>query len=82
MAEKISSPQPPRYSEKVAEDLRNIYLWAHQWFKATVIEQRLASRIDKVAAITTLTQTISASPTKAEIEAIQAKINEIINASK
>ena len=82
MAEKISSPQPPRFSETVTEDLRNLFLWAHRWFQVTVIQQRMASRLDEISKIESLTQTISTSPTKAEVEKLQSKINEIIAASK
>lgn len=82
MGERVNSPQPTKYTENVKEDLRSIYMWAHDWFRTTVMRQRLAARLDAMAAIAQLTQIISNPPTKAQVEAIQSKINEIINASQ
>lgn len=76
------SPAPTRLTENVKEDIKGIWLWSQNFFKSVVIEQRLAARVDKVASVAPLTQEISASPTKEEVQALQDKINELITAAK
>lgn len=76
--EAVASPQPPRQSGNVKTDIDALYKWANDWFRTRVMRQRTTARVDAAAAVTPLEQVISASPTQAEVEAIQAKINELI----
>ena len=78
----VTTKQPPQMTEQLKEDVRSIFLWAHDLYKALVIEQRLAVRLKRAADVALLTQAISNPPTKAECEALQEKINELITALK
>lgn len=78
MPETVPSPRVPKYSDNVPEDIRNLYRWATDWYKARVIQQRTNARIQAAADIEQLTQTISATPTQSEVQNIQNKINEMI----
>lgn len=80
--EAVASPQPPRHTGNLKEDNYNLFKWLNDWFRVRVIQQRTTARMDSIKAIEPLTQTISSSPTQAEVQAIQAKINEIISAAQ
>lgn len=72
-------PSPPRLTgQNPTEDASAILSWAYQLYQVLEREQGIVSKSQRLRAVVPLTQTISASPTQDEVEAIQTKINEII----
>lgn len=79
--EKITIPTPPRLTGDSRIDLDAIVKYSYQLYSAVVIQGRLLERLNAVAALTEVSETISATPTQAEVLAIAQKINAIINAA-
>lgn len=81
MTENVSTtPTPPRATGNIQADIQAIISWGYDLYRALVVEQRLADRLNAIAAIATSTTVISNPPTKANVEELQTKINAIIAA--
>jgi len=79
--QKITIPTPPRLSGNVAADLDSFVKYSYQLYSAVVVQGRLLERLNAIAALTEASETVSASPTQAEVLALAEKINQIINAA-
>lgn len=77
----MTTPTPPRLTGDPSTDIASLQTWAYAMYQDLVVENRVVQRLDAIRTLPLLTQTISNPPTKAEVEAIQAKINDIIEAS-
>lgn len=80
MPEVTTSPKPPAYTGDVKQDIKNISGWVRDWYRVRVANQRIAARLDAAKALDPLTQTISNPPTQTEVQAVQDKINQLIQA--
>jgi hypothetical protein len=56
--------------------------WAWNLFNVIQIENQTISRLNAIASVDALDQSISASPTQAQVQNIQQKLNEIITAAQ
>lgn len=74
--------RPPRLSGNTTQDLQATVEWAWDLYRNLVIEEQVENRLTAVASVSPLTQTISATPTQSEVEALQAKVNELIAAAQ
>lgn len=76
-------PSPPRLSSASgAENVAAILNWAFQLYQILEAEQQVLSRLNAIAAVDTLTQSISNPPTQAQVTALQTKVNELIAAAQ
>lgn len=75
-----TTPTPPRLSGDSKQDLMAMTEFMWSLYQALVIENRIDLRTQAMDALTQLDQEISATPTQAEIQAIQTKLNEVIAA--
>lgn len=80
MPEVTTSPKPPAFTGTLFQDVKALSAWARDWYRIRVMSQRIAARIDAVKTVGVLSQTISNPPTQAEVQALQDKVNAIINA--
>jgi hypothetical protein len=64
------------------ENIQALLDWTYSVYQILEAEQQILTRVNDIAAVAPLTQTISATPTKAEVEALQSKINELIAAAQ
>lgn len=74
---------PPRLSSRGGvENTQALLDWAYSMYQVLESEQKVLTRLNEIAAVSKLDQTISATPTQAEVQAIQTKINELIDAAQ
>lgn len=76
----MTTPTPPRLTGDPSTDIASLQTWAYALYQDLVVEQRVVQKLDAIAALGTLTQTISNPPTQAEVQAVQDKLNAIIEA--
>jgi hypothetical protein len=79
--QKITIPTPPRLTGDSRTDLDAFVKYSYQLYSAVVVQGRLLERINALAALEPVSETVSGSPTQAEVVAIAQKINAIINAA-
>lgn len=77
----MTFPTPPRTVGDSARDSVALTEWAWGLYRELVVENRVVDRLNAIKAVGQLTQTISATPTQAEVEAVQEKLNAIIAAA-
>ena len=77
-----TTPTPPRLTGNPADDSKAMVDWAWILYKNLVIETQMAQRLEAIANVSKLTQTITDPPTKTEVENIQTAVNEIIEAAR
>jgi hypothetical protein len=83
MTDFVSLPRPPRLASKNQEEnTRALLDWTFSVYQILESEQQITTRINSIAQVEPLSQSISATPTQVEIQAIQNKINELIAASQ
>ena len=75
-------PKPPNELLPGLQGLGQLYGYIQKLYSSLVSTYRITTRLNALAVLTPLTQTISDPPTKAEVEALQAKINAIITAAQ
>ena len=75
--------QPPEYrGQKAGDYCREIARWALRYHETLNPQLEQAQQLlAEIAALAPLTQTIDNPPTQAQVQAIQAKVNEIIVAA-
>jgi hypothetical protein len=77
----VTIPNPPRLSGNPKIDVQVLEEYSHQLYNALIIGAQIVDRLDRVAALTPLNLTISASPSQAQVQAIANKIDALIEAS-
>lgn len=74
-------PTPPRLTGNPKTDVQVLEEYSYQLYTALVIDAQINDRLDRVAALSKLDLTISASPTQAEVQAVASKVDELITAA-
>jgi len=79
--QKITIPTPPRLTGNPAADLDAFVKYSYQLYSSVVVQGRLLERLNAIAALEAVSETVSNPPTQAEVLAIARKVNAIINAA-
>ena len=74
-------PNPPRLTGNPKNDPQILQDYFTSLFDALVISGKVLERLDKIAAVGTLSLSISNPPTQAEVTAVKNKMNAIITAA-
>lgn len=84
MAEPSNSttPTPPRLTGNPKNDNQAIVDWAFELYKNIVIETRIVQKLNAIQSVDLLTQVIDNPPTQLQVNTMQNKINELLNAVK
>lgn len=75
----ISIPSPPRLSGNVTQDISTLQSYCFQLYSTVVIQGRVLERLNAISNLTAVSESISASPTQAEVVTLAQKINAIIS---
>jgi hypothetical protein len=73
-----SIPRPPRLPTNPVEAVQMLSSYLHTLFAGIVTEAEIPDRIDRVAELPFLSETVSNPPTQAEMQEVVKKVNAII----
>lgn len=74
-------PTPPRLTGNPKNDVQVLEEYSYQLYNALIFDAQINDRLDRIAALSKLELTISATPTQAEVQAVADKVDALITAA-